>query len=185
MLAILIKFLPDLFAPMNLHIMLLLLLLVFLTTFVIPVLSLLGLYTSNIISNIKLEKSEERKLPLIFITFFYAVTSFMFVDKLEVNSILLLMLVMVSVQVALLTIITFFWKISIHSAGIGGMTGFMLALAYLFPESNLLLPLVILVLLSGLLLSARMYLNAHIPLEVYSGYAFGFILSFPVLLFWN
>jgi len=181
MFMILIRFLPDVFNPMSMKAMLYVLLLVFLTTFVIPSLSLLGLRTSSIISNLKLENRNERKLPFIFISVFYILTTFLFIDRLEVGRILTILLISVSAQIVLLAIITFFWKISIHGAGIGGMSGFLLALIYLFPENPLLYPFVGLILISGVVLSARLYLDVHSPKEVYFGYAFGFTASFASL----
>ncbi|MFC2126255.1 PA-phosphatase [Bacteroidota bacterium] len=183
MFMILIRFLPDIFNPLSMKAMFYVLLLVFLTTFVIPALSLLGLWTSSVISNLKLENKSERRLPFIFIAVFYTITTFLFIDKLDVNRVLIVIMISVSVQIVLLAVITFFWKISIHASGTGGMTGFLLALIYLFPETPLIYPFVGLILVSGLVLSSRLYLNVHSQTEVYIGYVLGFVLSFTSLYY--
>ena len=183
MFVIFIYFLPDIFNPLSMKAMLYVLLLIFLTTFVIPALSILGLRTSAVISNLKLENRSERRLPFVFIAVFYAVTTFLFIDKLDISRVLIVLMISISAQIIILTIITFFWKISIHASGSGGMTGILLALIYLFPENPLLYPFIGLVLISGLVLSSRLYLNVHSQAEVYAGYIFGFVVSFVSLYY--
>jgi membrane-associated phospholipid phosphatase len=88
-----------------------------------------------------------------------------------------------SLLVAALTIITIFFKISVHAAGAGCMIGFLLSIMLIFPEHNLMWALVVIVLVGGLIMSARLYLNAHTPVEVYSGFALGLFISFFSLYF--
>jgi len=46
-----------------------------------------------------------------------------------------------------------------------------------FDEQLLLIPLLLIVLISGLLLSARLYLNAHTPAQIIAGLACGLTIS--------
>ena len=84
---------------------------------------------------------------------------------------------------ALLTIITIFFKISVHAAGAGCMVGFLLSIALIFPEHNLMWALVTVVMLAGLIMSARLYLDEHTPVKVYSGFTLGLFISFFSLYF--
>lgn len=69
-------------------------------------------------------------------------------------------------------IVTIRWKISMHMTAIGALCGFVfiLGMKYLGDVINL-LPLLILV--SGLVASARLYLKQHTPAQVYVGYIYG------------
>jgi membrane-associated phospholipid phosphatase len=175
-------FVPGALTPMDRSISYYLLLLIFITTCIIPVLSLLGLRGAASISNIRLEKRKERLLPFIFITVFYIVTAYMFNLRLNLNPILQAIFLSISLVVLILTLLTFFWKISIHSAGVGGTTAVFLALSYFFPEDGLYRPVCLMVLISGITLTSRLKLNAHTPMEIYAGFCTGFIIVFSMLI---
>jgi len=183
LLLILLFFLPQSLQPVSGRIALMIILLVFITTFIIPALSILGLRSTLTISSMKLRNRSERVLPFAFITIFYGITTYLFHSKIEINDLILTIFIAASLLVALLTIITIFFKISVHAAGAGCMLGFMLSLMLLFPEGNLMWALVSIVLIAGLILSARLYLDAHTPVEVYSGFTLGLFISFFSLYF--
>jgi membrane-associated phospholipid phosphatase len=88
-----------------------------------------------------------------------------------------------SILVAILTIVTVFFKISVHGSGAGSMIGFLLAIMLLYPEHNLMWALIGIVLIAGSVMTSRLYLNAHTPVEVYSGFALGLFISFFSLFF--
>lgn len=73
-------------------------------------------------------------------------------------------------------IITFFWKISLHTIGMGGLLGFFLEMMLHMQGTtifSILFPF--LVIIAGLVGTSRLYLNAHTPAQVYAGYAVGFL----------
>jgi membrane-associated phospholipid phosphatase len=174
-------FVPGILEPMGSRVSYYVLLLIFITTFLIPVLSLLGLRGSGSIARIKLENRRDRLLPFSFITLFYFITAYLFRVKLDINPMLQEMLISISVIVLLVTLITFFWKVSIHAAGAGGLAGFILALTYLYPDQRLYLPFAGILIISGIILSSRLKLNAHSPGEVYVGFMVGLAISFTSL----
>ncbi len=176
------RFVPAVLEPMGNRVSVYVLLLIFITTFMIPVLSLLGLRGTAMISHIKLEKRQERILPFIFITVFYVVTAYMFKVRLDLNPLLQMIFISTSLIVLIMTVITFFWKISIHAAGAGGLAGYLLALTYLFPDQRIYIPFTGILLLSGIILSSRLKLNVHTPSEVYYGFGIGLIISFISLM---
>ncbi len=175
---IIMEFLPEALQPMSGKVMLYVLLLIFITTFIIPLFSMLGLRTTSTISSLNLENRKERILPFVFITLFYMLTTYLFNIKIQVNDFLMSIFVGASGVVALITIITVFMKISVHSAGAGCLAGSFLAIIYLFPGSDLIWPFIVIILLAGVIISARLELNAHTSREVYSGFALGFIICF-------
>jgi hypothetical protein len=73
----------------------------------------------------------------------------------------------------IVTLVNFWWKISIHSVGAGALIGLVMALSLkmLTPlEWHLILTLII----AGLVLSSRLKLNHHSPLQVWAGLFTGF-----------
>ena len=175
---VIILFLPDALQPMSLKVMLYVLLLIFITTFLIPLFSLLGLRSALNISSLHLERRRERILPFSFITLFYGLTTYLFHTKIEVNGFLMSILLGATAVVGIVTIITVFFKISVHAAGVGCMLGSMLGMIYRFPAHDLLWQFCAVVLLAGIIISARLSLNAHTNAEVYSGFLLGFLICF-------
>ncbi len=87
--------------------------------------------------------------------------------------------------IAILTLITFWYKISIHSAGIWGAAGYLAAIVVKGHQSDVLLPLILTFLVAGAVGSARMYLNLHTLKQVIFGAITGFAVSFLSLyIFW-
>lgn len=180
---ILMYFMPQALQPVSGKVALLITLLIFITTFIIPVLSIIGLRSTMAISSVKLKNRAERILPFSFITIFYILTTYLFYSKIEINDLILGIFVGASIVVAFLTIITVFFKISVHAAGAGCMVGFLLSLMLIFPEHNLMCALIVVIFVSGMILSSRLYLDAHTPVEVYSGFSLGLFVSFFCLYF--
>lgn len=154
---------------------------IFITTFVLPLLSIGILKFSSTIPDFYMRTRQERIIPFVFISIFYAITTYMFFPKLRLNEVLIMVMAGITAIVILVTIITFFWKISVHSAGISGAVGFIMALNVLFPHTSLLYPLLALIILAGMVMSARLYLNSHHPNEVLGGCVLGFIVSFLMI----
>jgi len=74
-------------------------------------------------------------------------------------------------------IITFYWKISIHMVGIGGLAGGLLAFAFMLGiDIHLLMSLAFAV--AGLVGVARLHIKAHNPAQVYAGFMLGFVMVF-------
>jgi membrane-associated phospholipid phosphatase len=78
-------------------------------------------------------------------------------------------------------IVSYFWKISIHLIGIGGVTGMISALSVKYGIDLLNLQ-ILLLMISGLTASARLYLGEHNPKQVYTGFIFGFLIVFNIIL---
>ncbi len=152
------------------------------TTFIIPVLSLYVLKLSGSISSITLDRREERLTPMIYTAIMYGITAYMFSTKLELGNMLALYIGISTLLILITGAITIFWKISLHGMGVGGFIGFILGLNQhvRLPHFELLLPLLFLV--AGVVLSARLKLNAHSPVQVYVGFVLGICISFVSLI---
>ncbi len=152
--------------------------LIFVTTFIIPVLSLYILKLSGSISSLSLDDKTERITPMIYTSVMYGVTTYMFANKLELGEMISVYLGISTLLILLAVIITFFWKISLHAIGVGGFIGSLLGLG---KQTNLayfefILPLLFVI--AALVLSTRLKLNAHTPQQVYAGFVLGICISF-------
>ncbi|MFD2203936.1 PA-phosphatase [Shivajiella indica] len=160
-----------------------LLLMVFLTTYVIPLLSILMMKLTGNIASFHMETKEERVFPFSMISLFYMVVTYFFYLKFQIDPVFILAMASITVCVILLTSLTFFWKISAHMIGISGFMAIVAAVSIKYPtyfQLEILLGSIVLV---GLIGSARLNLNAHRPFEVYLGFAIGFAICFGSFFF--
>lgn len=155
------------------------LLVIFLMTFVVPLLSLVMLWLGKYIPNISLPDRKDRRLPFAMVTFFYLLITYMAYAPLKSFPVIIGVLATTTLCLLITTIITFYWKISAHSVGISGLVGFMMGLGFKYADNSLLIPILGLIMAAALVMSARLFLNQHTPSQVFGGAVVGF---FPCLL---
>jgi len=161
-----------------------LLLVVFLTTFVMPVISVFVMKITSGISSFHLSDRNERIIPFFFITIFYGLSAFLMITKLNISTTVNVIFITMTAVVLITTLITIFWKISVHSIGMGGVLGILLALNFRSHDMFLVWPISVWVLLFGVIMSSRLLINAHRPIEVYTGAALGILFCLlPVFIF--
>ncbi|WP_373523678.1 PA-phosphatase [Aquiflexum sp.] len=154
------------------------LLMVFLTTFTIPVLSIFTLKLTKNISSLQMKNKEERLFPFSIVSLYYVMSTYFFQIKFNLEPLLIQTLVSITICVILLTGITFFWKISAHMVAISGLLAIIIAVVTQFPGNDLLYLIMGGILITGGLASSRLYLDAHTPLEVLGGILLGFGVCF-------
>lgn len=126
----------------------------------------------KLITSWAMTERKERIIPMALTSFFYFVTVFAVV-KSGIPLFIKAFILATALLSFILTIINFWFRISIHSAGTGALTALIILLS--FKTHAPLLPfLLIAFLVSGLVLSSRLWLNAHKPSEVWLGYLAGF-----------
>jgi len=156
------------------------LLVVFLSTCILPALSI-GLLSFSPRFDIKMEKGTDRVLPLILSSFFYYI-GYLILQRLPLFPIYQLFLIAsILVQIALI-IISLSWKISAHSAAIGGLVGGFFALAFRLQESPVLI-LLTLIFIAGMVGTARLILEKHTSSQVYAGFLLGLLIMNMVIMF--
>lgn len=160
------------------------LLMVFLTTFIIPILSMVMMRLTKNISSFHMTDKEERVFPFSMISLFYMLTTYLFYLKFKIDPILVLALAVITISVILLTSITFFLRISAHMTGIAGLLAIIAAVLIKNPSNEHLEFLFLSILVAGGVASSRLYLNSHNPLEVYLGFFLGFGVCFGAFYFW-
>jgi hypothetical protein len=144
-------------------------------TLLIPVVLMLGLRWSGYVKSLHFEEKSDRRVPFILVTLFYVLTTYFLKEKTELDPILWQGMGVITAAVALLTVVTYFWKMSAHLTGIGGVLAVTGILGIYFPSVTVAYFLVATLVLGGGIASSRLYLDAHRPAEVYVGLLVGFV----------
>jgi len=148
------------------------LIIVFVSTYIIPILLLSLLKKVKLIEDYHLRSIEERKFPILF----FIILSFLIGRTL------------LNIRIADLLAFSFFGiafglsfsyllfslriKTSLHTLGIGGIIGFVMIMSYEY-QLNFNALIASLFVVAGLIGAARLNLNAHRPSEVYIGFLLG------------
>ncbi|MBN3584440.1 PA-phosphatase [Algoriphagus aestuarii] len=153
-------------------------LLIVLSTLVIPMVTIFGLRLSGTLKSIHMVEIKDRVIPFVVTTIYFLLTTYFLHDKTELDPILWQVLAVISLSIVGLTLVTFFWKMSAHMTGMGGLIATVVVLNLHFMNFRALYPLLGAVLLSGIVATSRLHLHAHKPLEIYVGLVYGFIVCF-------
>ncbi len=144
-------------------------------TLLIPMVLMLGLRWSGLVKSLHFEEKSDRRVPFLLVTLFYVLTTYFLKEKTELDPILWQGMGVITLAVVLLTGVTYFWKMSAHLTGIGGVLAVTGIMGLYFPSVMVAYLLVGTLLLGGLVASSRLYLDAHSPAEVYAGLVVGFV----------
>lgn len=154
---------------------------VFVSSCLLPV-SLLPLFWQiRLIKSFRMETARERVYPVLAAGLFYLL-GYMLLSRLNISP-LIERFVLASVVAILLAVgVSWFWKISIHTLAAGGVTGALFGIMFRYGVD--LFPLVsVMLVTSGLIAMARLYLNAHTPAQIYAGYVAGFVIVISGVFF--
>jgi membrane-associated phospholipid phosphatase len=152
--------------------------LVFVFTFVLPAVNLVMLRAFGNIQSLTLQSRKERILPFVFISLLYLLVTFLFYFKLPFDANFNKLMMIISALVVVSLLVTFYYKISIHSIAMGGGIGILLPLNQVTEQMSLLWPTAFTILVTGLVMSSRLVLDAHTPREVMYGGVVGFVVGF-------
>jgi len=173
---------PTLFGYLPFNMKKLLILIMLVNNVLLP-LSLLPFFIRmNIISSWTITEMKERNFPLIITTILYCITSFL-IFRFNIPVFLKTYIFAASFISLIVTVINFWWKISLHSVGAGALISlvFILSLKMLTPLEWYLISTVV---IGGLVLSSRLKLNLHSPQQVWIGLFTGFFgLALFMMLF--
>ena len=153
---------------------------VFLCNVLIPLTLIPALYLFKQVQNITLDERRERIIPLFFSTICFYLGYYL-VSRMAPIKVIEVFLSSGVVVLLILLIVSLFWKISIHMAGVGGLTGLILMLSLIY-TLDMTFFLIVVVLISGIVASARLALQVHSPLQIITGYLTGFLVVSGFLL---
>jgi membrane-associated phospholipid phosphatase len=176
---------PAFFSPVDQTQIPRLILAAFVTTFVIPALSILIMKFTSRITSLSLSNREERSLPFVSILLFYAATTYLFTSRIGMKPPLSSMMIAMTALIGILLIITQWKKISIHAASMWAFAGLMSGVFISFPGENIIYPVIASTLVAGLVSSSRLYLKRHSEKEVWTGAGIGFGVGIFTVIFFG
>ncbi|MCU0363500.1 MAG: phosphatase PAP2 family protein [Bacteroidales bacterium] len=171
---------PTLFGYLPFQVKRLLVLIVLINNVMLPA-ALLPLFKyRQIISSWAIEKRSERVIPLLMTTLLYASTSFI-IYRFPLPEFLKSFIIAAFFVSLAVTVVNFWWRISIHSAGAGALVGMVIILSFRM-FTPLALHIAGTVAAAGLVMSSRLFLNSHSPSEVWTGFFTGLAVLILVML---
>ena len=172
----------------------LLLLMMVLYTAVIPIISIVIMRLLNMVNSIMMHDKQERIGPLLMVMIIYFWIYYNLSQNNDTPTIFSAFLLGVVISLAVGFVINVIEKISLHGIGMGGLVGMMMIAAWFFRGEGFDLAggvtlsvgvaTLVVVLLAGLVGSARLALGAHDKFQLYAGYLVGFLAQFLGLAFY-
>lgn len=146
-----------------------------------PALSILIMIKFKMVSSIDLHDRKERWAPYLLVILYY-IMSYGLLRYLgptlptEVFSFILSVIVSLLLSLG----INFFWKISVHMLGQGGVFGSLISLSILH-RADVSIIIIACLLMSALTGFSRLRLNAHTHQQVYAGFVLGVVCNLVIL----
>ena len=127
------------------------------------------------IGDFYISKKEERIIPMLFVSVFYFGLDYYVFSRTGMEPLFMNITYLMVAIMGITAIITIFWKISAHAIGMSAFTTFMFAIGMQTQTKSLFIFFLVGLLMSGLVISSRLYLKAHSEKQVYYGYGLGII----------
>ena len=176
-----LKLIPNIGLAITNYLSFIYLILLF-STIILPLMSLFFLIKNKTVSSLEISNYKERSAPLFITALWMWLGYYLIKDILVLAPILKLELIGAIILLFIASIISKYWKISLHMLGIGGLFGVLFSLNILF--GGLLQAMILSVLLSGILGVARRNEKAHNNSQIYIGFLIGFLIeTVGILLF--
>jgi hypothetical protein len=162
---------------------------VFLSSFFIPAIAVLMLHFTGLLRSLEMPDKEDRIGPYIITGVFYLWLFRNFLDNSQIPAVFVSFTLGATIALFLAFFINIFSKISIHALGMGGLVGVTVLIMAVFPgygflsmdggrQIDIRIVLITGILLSGITGTARLYLRAHEPIDLWGGYLIGFAAQF-------
>lgn len=170
----------------------LLILRIFLSTFVIPFVAITMLKTTGLIESFDMKDKKERIGPYIITGVFYLWMARNFIGTEVVPTAYTAFMLGATIALFLAFFVNIFSKISAHTVGMGALVGMVIITMFMFSYDsfivagwnlNMNIVLIIAVLLAGLVGTARQILHPYHPNDLYGGYLVGFLSQIIALRF--
>lgn len=156
---------------------------IFILTVIIPIVTFFILRNIGLVSSVFLENSTERKYPLYIHISLLLLILYQVIPNNYVSEIYFYFAGLLGAAMTCLLLLLFKFKVSLHMVGISGLLMFLISLSIHF-EINLIIAISMLIILTGGVASARLYLNAHSKLEVLIGLMVGMLSQLLTVQYW-
>ena len=151
------------------------LLLVVSMSFLLPVLNIYLLYRLERLPSFIMSDRKHRTFPYLISVLFYFGLTYLLLDVNIWNTIKIFILG-AGIAILISTLINLRYKISAHMVGFGGLLGVMMSVAALL-RTDIMPVFILVVLLAGLVGSARILLDEHSPMQLLSGFVLGWVVQ--------
>lgn len=189
LLMILIALNPYLFALQDLHEKTVFFVYTFVNTLIIPVIAIFIMKMLGIVQSLQMQDKKERIGPLIVIGSLYLWMFINFKGNPSVPELFVSFILGSVLAIFLAFFINNFTKLSLHSAGLGGLVTILLIMKFNLEYDSFYinifnwfgalisvdLLLIVAIIISGIVSSARLYLGAHSSFQIYLGFIVGII----------
>ena len=150
------------------------------SSIIFPLLSIFWLIQNGKVSSLEIINHKERSLPLFKTVVWMSLGYYLLQNLLFYTPVLKAELLGAIIIILVATIISKFWKISLHLLGIGGVVGVFIALQIIY--GDFLYHIIFFILLSGLLGVVRIKQKAHNNTQVYVGFLVGLSVELITIL---
>jgi hypothetical protein len=175
-----LKFIPSIGFAITNYLNFIYLVLLF-STIILPLMSIFFLIKKKLVTSLEMSDHKERSLPLFITAIWMIYGYYKLRDILLLSPILKSEIMGAIIIIFIASVISKYWKISLHLLAWGGVVGVLFSLNILF--GGLLQIIIILVLFSGILGVARIHEKAHNNSQVYVGFLLGFLVEAGSVLF--
>jgi len=131
--------------------------------------------------NVNMPNSRDRIIPLLFSSAFYYL-GFMLLNKMRAFPVFKVFMIASALVIVVLLVVSFSWKISSHMAALGALAGTFFALSFR-SGVNPVWSIVGIVVVSGIVGTARLILKRHNIWQIAAGYFSGFLILYLVIYF--
>lgn len=155
-------------------------LVVFFTTSVLPLLSV-AILALNPKFDLTMGKAKDRIIPFLSTSVFYYM-GFVIMNKMKAFPVFKVFMIASVLVIIVMMLVSFKWKISAHMAALGSLGGAIFALSFR-SGANPAWAIIMVVVISGLVGTARLLLNKHNLQQIIAGYLTGFTILYLVIYF--
>ena len=149
----------------------------FVLTAFIPIVLIIILWRQGRVSSLHITNPKERTIPYLYSTACFGFWCYFVSNTTHLPKVWLFIALGATVALLAVTFINRWWKISAHLTSMGGLLGGLISMGlyYNIVPTSLVIALLV---LSLLLMYARLYLDAHTPMQVVCGYLLGILCTF-------
>ena len=156
------------------------LLVVLFSTGILPMLSV-AILALNPRFDINMQNSRDRIVPLLLSAAYYYL-GYMLLSKMKAFPEFKVFMIASVLVIVILLFVSFKWKISSHMAALGALAGAFFSLSFR-SGVNPVGPIILVVLVSGIVGSARLILQKHNLWQIAAGFFSGFVVLYLVIYF--
>lgn len=156
---------------------------IFILTVIIPIISFLILKNLGVVSSIFLTRTNERTYPLIIQIALFLMILIKVIPNNYTIEVYFFFIGLLTATIACLLLNFFKFRTSLHMVSMGSYLMYLISLSIHF-EINIVIAISLFTLLTGILATARLFLNTNSRAEVLIGFIIGFGSQLLTIKFW-